>query len=259
MYELADDRFEQALAAAAGRGVRVRVLLDFGHRSDEQAARYLTAHGVSVRYGPRDVTVHQKTLTADGDASEVMTLNLESEDYDSTRDFALLDCARGDVAAIEATFTADWDGHTAGYKPGAGTGDLVWSPDARPALLRVIDGARRTLDVYAQEMDDDDVTDALCHAARSGVRVAVVMTFADQWRDALARLRGCGAAITALRADATPYVHAKAIIADGRLALVGSQNLSRASLDYSRELSLLVSRRAVVTRLESEFARDRHD
>ncbi len=37
-----------------------------------------------------DVT-HQKTITVDGDVSAVMTLNLTSEYYSTTRDFAVID------------------------------------------------------------------------------------------------------------------------------------------------------------------------
>ena len=47
------------------------------------------------------------------------------------------------------------------------------------------------------------------------------------------------------------YVHAKAIVVDGRRAFVGSENLSAASLDHNRELDVIVADPSAVQRLES--------
>jgi len=52
------------------------------------------------------------------------------------------------------------------------------------------------------------------------------------------------------------YIHAKAIVADGRRAFVGSQNLSAASLDGNRELGVIIADRGAIGTLESTFAGD---
>ena len=52
------------------------------------------------------------------------------------------------------------------------------------------------------------------------------------------------------------YVHAKAIIADGRRAFVGSENLSTASLDHNRELGVIVADSSAIQVLESTFDGD---
>jgi phosphatidylserine/phosphatidylglycerophosphate/cardiolipin synthase-like enzyme len=39
----------------------------------------------------------------------------------------------------------------------------------------------------------------------------------------------------------TPYIHAKVMVVDDRVAFVGSENLSAASLDHNRELGVLIS------------------
>ena len=69
---------------------------------------YLSKHGVHVTWAPAGTTYHQKTLTVDNKTSAIMTLNMNSADYAGTRDFAVIDTSKADVAAVVATFNADF-------------------------------------------------------------------------------------------------------------------------------------------------------
>ena len=261
MYELADPRAEADLAADAARGVDVRVILDqhLEKSRNRGAYDYLSAHGVHVRWAPAGTTYHQKTLTVDGTTSVVMTLNLVAEDYDGTRDFAVIDTNRADVAAILATFNADFAGRA--ITPPDGT-DLVWSPsNAQGSVLSVVNGAARTLAVEAEEMDDPAVTGALAAAARRGVDVKIAMTADPEWDQAFTELARAGAHIRLYPDNGSAlYIHAKAIVADAGLAdqrvLVGSQNFSVASLDYNRELGILTRDQAVVAAIGATLRMD---
>jgi cardiolipin synthase A/B len=261
MYELADPTAEADLAADAARGVDVRVLLDqhLERSANTAAYGYLTAHGVHVRWAPAGTTYHQKTLTVDDATSVIMTLNLVARDYPGTRDFAVIDTGRADVAAIVATFDADYSGTA--ISPPDGT-DLVWSPtNAQASVLSVINGAARTLAVEDEEMDDPAVTAALAAAARRGVDVKITMTADPEWDPAFTELARAGAHIRLYADDSSAlYIHAKAIVADagrpGQRVLVGSQNFSVASLDYNRELGILTSDPAVVAAIAATLAGD---
>jgi phosphatidylserine/phosphatidylglycerophosphate/cardiolipin synthase-like enzyme len=242
MYELADPTAEADLAADAARRVDVRVLLD-GHlekSANTSAYAYLSAHRVHVRWASAGTTYHQKTLTVDNATSVIMTLNLVARDYPGTRDFAVIDTGRADVAAIVATFNADFAGRAITPPGGA---DLVWSPtNAKTSVLSVIDGAKHTLAVEDEEMDDPAVTAALAAAAGRGVRVTITMTADSEWDEAFAGLARAGVRIRLYPNQASAlYIHAKAIVADagrsGQRVLVGSQNFSVASLGYNRELA----------------------
>jgi cardiolipin synthase A/B len=262
MYELYDRRVESALAAAARRGVAVRVLLNGGYYGDSEfkgagrngpAYAYLRAHRVKVRWTPRYFALtHQKTLTVDGRVSAVMTLNFDGS-YASTRDFAVLDHQRADVRAILAAFDADWDAHK--LKPSTASGDLLWSPGAAGAFESMINSARRSLDVENEELDYSPITAELCAAARRGVAVRVVMSYASDWASAFARLRGCGVKLHLFHGQAY-YIHAKLLIADGRRAIVSSQNFSYASLFENRELGIRVTSASVLKPLISGFDSD---
>jgi cardiolipin synthase len=261
MYELADPTAEADLAADAARGVDVRVLLDrhLEESRNTSAYNYLNARRVHVRWAPAGTTYHQKTLTVDDATSVIMTLNLVASDYSGTRDFAVIDTGRADVAAIVATFNADFAGRA--VTPPDGTG-LVWSPtNAKREVLSVINGAKHTLAVEDEEMDDPAVTAALAAAARRGVHVTITMTADSEWDQAFTQLARAGAHVRLYQDKASAlYIHAKAIVADagrsGQRVLVGSQNFSVASLGYNRELGILTGNAHIVAAVSATLAHD---
>ncbi len=126
--------------------MRVHVILDQREKSVNSAAySYLSSHAVKVTWSsPKYRYTHQKTVIIDGAEAAIMTANLTSRYYATSRDFLIVDNNRADVAAITAVFDADF-AHTA-VRPRDGS-DLVWSPTdqagptGRPdsrALLRAV-------------------------------------------------------------------------------------------------------------------------
>jgi cardiolipin synthase A/B len=261
MYELEDQTAEHDLATDAARGVDVRVILDqhLEKSRNTTAYDYLAAHRVHVRWAPSGTTYHQKTLTVDGKTSVIMTLNMVTDDYADTRDFAVIDTSHADVSAIVATFNADFAGARVTPPDGA---DLVWSPtNSQSSILAVINGAKHTLSVENEEMDSTDVTSALESAARRGVDVEVVMTADSEWDSSFSRLAAAGVHVRLYPdSENALYIHAKAIVADaGRSdeqVFVGSENFSTASLDYNRELGIRATNKAVIATISTTIASD---
>jgi cardiolipin synthase len=261
MYELNDTTAEGDLAADAKRGVDVRVILDQNLEKSRNTAAYdfLSAHGVHVTWADAGTTYHQKTLTVDGRTSVIMTLNMVSEDYSGTRDFAVIDTSKADIAAIVTTFNADF-AHRAITPPDGA--DLVWSPtNSQASILAVISGAKRTLAVENEEMDDSTITKALVAAARRGVDVTIVMTAQTKWDKAFNELVKAGAHVRVYAdSDNVLYIHAKAVVADagraGQQVFVGSENFSAASLWYNRELGIRTTNKAVIATISATIAAD---
>jgi phosphatidylserine/phosphatidylglycerophosphate/cardiolipin synthase-like enzyme len=260
MYELEDQRVEQALAVAASRGVHVMVLLDHGQygagRPGNQAAyNYLRAHNVTVAWAPTYFAlVHQKSIVIDRRTAVIMTLNLTPAYYSSSRDFAVLDRRSAAVDAIARVFDADLRGRQ--ITPGAGSGDLVWSPGAQAPISALIAHAQRSIDVESEEMDDPAMTRQFCQDAQRGVRVRVVMTYQTAWHAALTYLAACGVQVHTSPANAALYIHAKLIRVDGTTVFIGSQNLSRQSLLYNRELGIITQSPQIVASVGRTFSSD---
>jgi len=258
MYELADPRSEALLVAAHQRGVAVRVLLDreyAGATVNQAAYSLLDRAGVSVRWAPDDVILHQKTVTVDGAVSAIMTGNLTARYYPTTRDFVFVDRQAAAVAAIETEFSEDWDGVP--VSAGPAVAGLVWSPGSELALDDLIGSARRSIVLENEEMDSAATESALEVAARRGVAVEVVMTADPEWDDAFEELNDAGVRVSTYPdSENALYIHAKAIVVDGDTAFVGSQNLSTSSLLYNRELGVITDDPGVVGPLAQTLSTD---
>jgi cardiolipin synthase len=261
MYEFADTTAEHDLAAAAKRGVQVRVILDQKEQSENSNAfSYFSSHRVKVTWSSSRFTyTHQKTLVVDGSKAVIMTANLTSEYYSTSRDFLVVDTGQADVAAITTVFDADF-AHRA-VSPGDGA-DLVWSPtDSQSKLLALINGATSSLRIYSEEMGDTTVENALIRAAKRGVDVQVCGEDEDgEYDSAYAKLARAGIHISYYSSSTGFYIHGKVIEADygtGHARMfVGSENFSRTSLDDNRELGLIISDPAALSAMARTFTAD---
>jgi cardiolipin synthase len=261
MYTLRDTTAENDLAAAAKRRVDVRVILDrhLEKKFNTATYSYLSKHGVHVTWAPAGTTYHQKTLTVDNKTSAIMTLNMNSADYAGTRDFAVIDTSRADVAAVVATFNADFSHKKTTPPDGA---DLVWSPtNSQAAILAVIGAARHTLAVENEEMGDPVITSALEAAAKRGVDVTITMTAESDWDSAFSALTKAGAHVrTYKNSTKVLYIHAKAVVADAGSSdeqlFVGSENFSAASLRRNRELGIRTTNTPVISAVAAVLAAD---
>jgi len=261
IYEFADPKAEHGLAAAARRGVRVRVILDQREKSTNTGAyQYLRAHGVKVVWSsPRYTYTHQKTLIIDRSKAVIMTANLTARYYSTTRDFLVVDSRRADIAAIVKVFNADYAHRPVHPRGGR---DLVWSPtDSQERLLALINGATRSLRVYSEEMGDTTMEDALIAAAKRGVSVRICGENQDGEFDSdFARLARAGVRISYYHSSSGFYIHGKVIEADygtrHAKAFVGSENFSNTSLNQNRELGLITANHAVLSSIAHTFATD---
>jgi len=94
MYELVDATAQTDLINAQTRGVKVRVILDEDLEKANNTPAYnaLEKAGVDVVWAnTRYRATHEKAIVVDDTTAEIMTLNLTSRYYPSTRDFAVTD------------------------------------------------------------------------------------------------------------------------------------------------------------------------
>jgi cardiolipin synthase A/B len=262
MYELTDTTAEQDLVAAAARGVTVRVILDqnLEKSNNTTAYNYLNANGVPTHWAMTTyAATHQKTITIDDSTTAIMTGNLTSQYYSTSRDFAVIENNSYDVNAIEKTFNADYAGTA--WTPTDGD-HLVWSPtDAQTQILGIINNATTSLEVENEEMGLPAVTTALEDAAARGVNVEVTMTNDDnEYGSEFDALTAAGVHVHLYAYTASLYIHAKIIVADygtsAAMVDVGSQNFSSASLTKNRELGFITNNTSIISGINSAFVSD---
>ena len=274
MYALEDTSFSADLVAACQRGVKVRVILDQNLEKSGNTSAYnqlnAAANCSAVWANKAFQASHQKSIILDGSQVAIMSLNLQSQYYSTTRDFALIENDPIDIAAIQATFNADYAAGTpssgvAGtsdfsYSPGAGD-DLIWSPTtAQAAMLGIINNAKSTLVVENEEMGASNIVSALEAASTRGVAVRIAMEYSSSYVSNFSALKAAGCKLSTYNNPNGFYIHAKAVIADYGLptqnVYMGSINYSNASMTENRELGIYIADPASVQLLNSTMAAD---
>jgi len=254
-YILSDHRIVRALQRAAAQGVDVYVLLEhhpYGIvQQPEVMFSELAAADVRVRWAPPYFEYsHAKFMILDDQALILSSANFSQSGFTSDRDFVVVDDDPLDVREADNIFRADWDEIT----PVLNDPDLLVSPvNARGKFYQLIGLARQRLDLYSEEVLDGGMVNRLADEARRGVRVRILAaTISSQARTSLTKAG-------VLIGPASPgglYIHAKAMVVDGRLGFVGSENFSSTSLDQNRELGVIIQQQAAVNLLEATFQHD---
>ncbi len=267
MYLLTDTRIIRALEEAAQHNVTVRVMLEThpygsGAVSPTETLDKLKAAGVQAQAtSPNFSLTHEKGMVIDENTAYIMTSNftLSALGVSKTtlnREYGIVDVNPQDVRAVIAIFNSDWN-HS--YIQQVDDPNLVVSPlNSRNVFLALINGARKSLAIEAEEMQDSEVEQALTQAARRGVQVQVILPVpgngsSDPNNDGIVAIRQGGVQV---KVDPRLYMHAKIIIVDGQKAFVGSENISTASLNRNRELGIVVSDQSVLTTLHQTFQQD---
>ncbi len=260
MYELKDTTVVNDLINLENSGVTVRVILDQKESSTNSSAyNSLKDAGVGVVYSSTAFTyTHQKTITVDGSESLILTGNLTSEWYSTTRDYGVFDTDSSDVNAIEAVFDADY-AHSS-ITPSDGD-NLLWSPTtATDRLASVINGATSTLDVEEEEFSDSTIVDDIVAAAQRGVTVRVVLEDPSDYSSEVSKVEDAGGTVVGYDDPNGYYIHAKAIVADyGKSDMeveAGSMNVTSNSLTNNRELGIILTDSSVASVIESAFNSD---
>jgi len=123
---------------------------------------------------------HEKGMIIDSTTAYIMTSNFSrsalggssgSSSY-RNREYGIIDTNPQDIQAIAAIFIADWNHSTAQFNDP----NLVVSPiNSRNDFTTLINSARGTLLIEAEEMNDSDIEQALANVAQRGVQVAVIL------------------------------------------------------------------------------------
>ena len=271
IYLLTDRNVISALQDAAQRGIDVRVMLEphpvGGGGSPQSTLAELSAAGAKTETtDPAFPLTHEKGMIIDSKTAFIMTTNFtrsalggsSGSSGTTNREYDIVDTIPQDVQAVSAIFQADWNRTS----PHINDPNLVVSPfNSRNDFIALLNSARHTLIVEAEEMQDSGIEQALINAAKHGVSVEVILpspggSSGDSNSQGIDVIKSGGVQV---REDTRLYMHAKIIVVDGRKAFVGSENISTQSLDQNRELGILVSDSGVLNTLQQTFQQDWRD
>jgi phosphatidylserine/phosphatidylglycerophosphate/cardiolipin synthase-like enzyme len=279
----ANDEILNSLRSAVDRGVIVRALLEPcpGESSTcvppnpdaYNACLVLTQAGISVKWAnPAFPKTHAKTTLLDNSRALVITVNLERSTFTVRRDYGVLTDEPAVVENLARIFAQDWqsddpisdcsltpdrisdatvqDYSTLSVTPDNGRQFLVGTVSA-PGLIR---SAQQTLQVQMEKIDPQEnrgVIPALRDVVQRGAHVQVLLKDDAAGVDAALRVVDAGG-----EARCQANLHAKMIIVDGERVYLGSQNLTRDSLDLRREIGWVTTDPATLGRFANTFDSD---
>jgi cardiolipin synthase len=220
-----------ALAAALQRGVKVEVLVTSRAKGWTKRLRELwdVLEGMGAKlYRSADPVVkyHAKYIVADDGPALVASLN-----FTRTIDFLLTTRDPVVVTGLRRLFVADSRRPEPARVASFGRRLIVGPEHARQAFTRLLERARRSIAIVDPKLTDPAILDLLKVKRREGVAVTVL------GREHVGGL--------------TP--HGKMLIVDGAVAVIGSMSLSALSLDFRREVAVIVRDRAQVGEMRQVF------
>ena len=252
VFRMDDPIIQRALIEARQRGIRIRVLISSNARGWEKKNRKLLKDaneaGIWTKEPAGDskhARYHYKMMTVDDDESFVFTFNPTRENLHYTRDFGVEIYNPTITAEINRLFDADWN--DVSFNPDNHSPLLVSPFNSRKKMTYLLESAKTSIDIADAKLEDPAIVRLLVDKAREGIPVRVL---GDEGHD--------NTLPSEIEFRTTPRykLHAKCVIVDGALAVIGSMNLRTESLDRRRELSVAVTDSEVLGRLNAVFESD---
>ena len=102
----------EALVNASERGVSVRVILEGDVSTNNETARFLSSHGVDVRYDPDGITTHSKLVVIDGEFVVLGSHNWTESALAYNHETSILLKSEKIADVYESYFESLWDTST---------------------------------------------------------------------------------------------------------------------------------------------------
>src|SRR5437773_3009517 len=234
LFRCNDEEIFAELAAATARGVDVDVLVTSrskgGPRRRQKLWDGLQRTGASVHAYPDPVVkYHAKYLVADEGPAVVASQNLTRKCFERTCDALVLTHDPDVVSGLRRLMAADRD---AAPMPQDLSPRLIVGPErARRQFTALIDQAKSSIRLIDAKLSDPDLVERLNKRRAEGLTVEVYGS----------------KRLGALKS------HGKIMLIDNRLAVVGSLALAALSIDFRREVAIIVEDPAAVADVEEVF------
>jgi phosphatidylserine/phosphatidylglycerophosphate/cardiolipin synthase-like enzyme len=222
------------LAAAVDRGVNVQVLVTSRAKGGKKKRRKLWSRLEDTRatvyaYTDPVVKYHAKYMVADDGPALITSLNFTRKCFDDTCDVVALTYDPAVVAGLGQLMRTDREG---GIAPDTMPDRLIVGPErARRQFTALITQARTSIQIIDAKVSDPGLIQLLNARRAEGVSVEVY----DQ--KFLAGMKS----------------HGKMMLIDGTRAVIGSLALTALSLDFRREVALVVDEPSAVAEIERLF------
>jgi cardiolipin synthase A/B len=264
MFVFSDPSLLKAVIDAHKRGVDVRIMLNPARRDGKEEnsacrSTFLDAGIKVIDSNPAFDLTHEKSMVIDDTSAFVQSLNWETENLTSTRDYAIVTSHKHEVEEIAQCFDADWDRTKFDTNQQK---HLIWCiGNGRQRLGLLIDQAKHSLWLQNERYQDPTIIEHLVRAHSRGVKIHIMARPPHKLKkdkliegvSGLRILQDIGVKIHKLKHI---KLHAKLLFADDARAIIGSINLAPGSFDSRRELAIEVDDQQIIHRLKKTLEDD---
>ncbi len=236
LFRCDDFSILDALAAALERGCEVEAILTKRAKGGKRRLKKLWGAleemgAVVTRYADPVVKYHAKYLVADGTTAIITTLNPTRKCFTRTWDAVLITQDPTVVKGLLTLFRADSAGKSLPQRRPI-TRRLIIGPErSRSEIRALIASAKSSIRILDHKLSDPDLVSLLRERRDEGITVTVL---------GKQPIRGF-------------EPHGKMMIIDEARAVLGSTALSTLSLDFRREVSIVIHDPGVVKQLSMSY------
>ena len=236
LFRCDDFSILDALAAALERGCEVEAVLTKRAKGGKKRLKKLWGAleemgAVVTRYADPVVKYHAKYLVADDATAVITTLNPTRKCFTRTWDAVLITQDPSVVKGLLTLFKADAAGVPLAPRRPLGRRLIVGPERSRAEIRGLIESARHSIRILDHKLSDPDVVALLRERRSDGIIVSVLGK------------HPMGAVIP----------HGKMMIIDEARAVLGSTALSTLSLDFRREVSVVIHEPGLVKQLNMSY------
>lgn len=272
-----DNDFINALRNAIARKVKIYLMIEENLTDPEKAEGNKGAKsGDSLKIYQDELIAcferfgasHLKVLVADDLYSIIGTTNFDKK-FDSreggiTRDFSVKITYPDIISELKNVLLKDIENKVADLpdykvKDMIGFYKLTWgSEQHRLHFLEIIDGAKESINIYQQALQDAEIIDHLVDALKRGVKVKILISKypfgkkhgnpSEPFQQGIREADG--------EVKFPLHIHGKLIIVDYAMATVGSCNFFTPSMNKDRQLTLLTKKPEHIAHFSGVFEKD---
>ncbi len=236
LFRCDDFSLLDALAAALGRGCEVEALLTKRAKGGKKRLKKLWGAleemgAVVTRYADPVVKYHAKYLVADGTTAIITTLNPTRKCFTRTWDALLITRDPSVVKGLQTLFKADSAGKPLPQRRPISRRLIIGPERSRSEIRAMIASAKDSIRILDHKLSDPDLVALLRERRDEGITVTVL---------GKQPIRGF-------------EPHGKMMIVDEARAVLGSTALSTLSLDFRREVSIVIHDPGLVKQLRMSY------
>lgn len=256
MYNITDDRAKQKLKqlASTHNVHMIYETLKHGENKPTEDYQWLTNslqnNGIHI-YNDKQMWVnftHAKTQVG-SNGYIIQTMNWTKSSFDSNREFMFVWNDRDIIDSLTYVFEQDVSGNKVD-KMMIHPNLLICPIDCRSKIEYMIKSAQKSIYIYNQYISDDSIAKLLKDKISQKLDIKIILA---KWDEDENNKKNFG---NNYKGQSKPYPHAKVLLIDDKYLIISSINFSTNSMNYNREIWIIVTDIEAVSKFKKIFLQD---